>query len=36
MGYKFEVIYKNGSLTFSNGRERLINKCKELYWNEAP
>ena len=36
MGSKFEVIYKNGSLDFCNGRERVMNKCKELYWFEAP
>lgn len=36
MSYKIEVIYKNGNLNFRNGKERVMDKCKGLYWNEAP
>lgn len=28
---EFDEIQKNGSLDFCNGRERVMNKCKELY-----
>lgn len=35
-GNIIEVIYRNGDFSVSNGRERTLNICKDLFWKEAP
>ena len=36
MDSKIEIIYKNADIKVANGRERVLNQCKKIFWNEAP
>lgn len=36
MDSKIEIIYRNADTNVANGRERVLNQCKKIFWNEAP